>query len=128
MAQSRRPWLALEVRSVTISGWQLPRGVEKICVELAMGPAGAEAQTVSVEFLLNSKRFVAEFFSDQKMAGDWYFSPLVPGIPERGMGAYEMGTGKLLYYSDGGQWFYEARSGRAAFYMDAGGLRWVLPR
>ena len=61
------------------------------------------------------------------MPTNFYFSPLKPGSPDAGMGAYELGTGKLLFYSDGGKWFYAAGTGRAAFYVDGAGVHW-LPR
>ena len=48
--------LAIEVRFVTISRWQLPpRGVGKICVELAMGPVGGEILRLSVATSLENK-------------------------------------------------------------------------
>ena len=56
------------------------------------------------------------------MADEFYVAPLGLGAPKGAMGLYEHGTGRCLYYSDGGQWFFEMGTGKPAFYLSDGAL------
>jgi hypothetical protein len=49
-----------------------------------------------------------------------FFAPLT-GKSSNGMGLYDE-TGKLLYYSDGGDWFFEVETGKPSFYAADGAL------
>ena len=61
------------------------------------------------------------------MAVQLFFALLRPGDTEGGWGAYERGTGKCRYYSQGvGIWFYEMGTGKPAFYRQGGTLHWVI--
>ena len=51
-----------------------------------------------------------------------YFAPLKAGKPQEGMGLYEHGTGRCVYYSDGGEWFFESGTGTPTFYVADGCL------
>ena len=46
---------------------------------------------------------------------NYYMAPLGPGE-----GVYEYGTGRCLWYSDGGQWFYVMGTSEPAFYIVEG--------
>ena len=59
------------------------------------------------------------------MTNDLYFAPLNPGIPETGAGLYECGTGRLVYYSDGRNWFFETGTGKPVLYVKDGHLFWA---
>ena len=55
------------------------------------------------------------------MAYDFYFAPLGGSI-KNAFGLYEHGTGRCVYYSDGGQWFFEMGTGKPSFYVSEGVL------
>ena len=57
------------------------------------------------------------------MADKHFFAPLVPGQPQQGMGLYRHGTGELVYYSDGGAWFFEL-TGKPKLYLSEGRFYW----
>jgi hypothetical protein len=50
-----------------------------------------------------------------------YMAPL-GGIPLGAMGFYQLDSGQLVYYNDGGEWFLEAGTGRPAFYVKDGAI------
>jgi hypothetical protein len=47
--------------------------------------------------------------------GECYVADLYPGEPTRGKGFFGSTDGRLRYYSDGGEWFFEAGTGRPVF-------------
>ena len=60
------------------------------------------------------------------MAAKLYFAALKPGTPTAGLGAFELGSGRCCFYSDGGPCFFEMQSGTAAFVIEAGFLAWMV--
>jgi hypothetical protein len=60
----------------------------------------------------------------------FYWALLRPGYPPGGVGLYELGTGKCLYYTDAkvygdGDWFYDMSNGKPALYISQRQIYWA---
>ena len=44
------------------------------------------------------------------------------------IGYFDLGTGRMMYYNDGGEWFFERETGTPVFYIRDGAIHWAIQR
>lgn len=58
------------------------------------------------------------------MDDNWHLTPMSGNVPAKSLAFYD-GKGAMQYYSAGGQWFFEAGTGKPAFYVDGRNMYWA---
>jgi hypothetical protein len=60
--------------------------------------------------------------SDQLPSLSGLYTATLGGTERGAMGHYELGSGRLVYYNDGGKWFFGAGTRTPAFYIEDGAI------